>query len=231
MVAVDFALDKIELSFVREVLFVGKLHVTVDAQFPQAARCRLLGLIALPHVPQQRSLIDIKVDVHRLLFDDLRQQRARRDPPVSSVPLVTRARSIRPLMGALTTVYFRSTAVRFASAFAATKRGLGFADGATYSSYSSRVIAPLGTSVFATGQIGLGHLQLGLPDGDLGQRLIVDGFVLVRLDREQRLAFLDKVAVLETRSVLRYPNTRAWISTASDASVRPVYSSKSVVSC
>ena len=101
-------------------------------------------------------------------------------------------------MGALTTVYFRSTAVRFASAFAAIKVASASRTAATYSSYSSWLTAPgWQPASLATSQIGLGHLQLGLPDCDLGERLLVDGLVFVRLDREQRLAFFDEIAVFE----------------------------------
>ena len=42
---VDLGLDEIELSLVREILLVGELHVTVDAQFAQAAGRRFARLI------------------------------------------------------------------------------------------------------------------------------------------------------------------------------------------
>src|SRR5262249_37660365 len=53
----------------------------------------------------------------------------------------------------------------------------------------------------AASQIRLRERELGLPNSDLGKRLVMDGLVFIRLDREQRLTFLNVVAVLEINAL------------------------------
>ena len=137
---------------------------------------------------------------------------------------------MRPLIGALITVYFRSSAVRLASALAAAIAASAVATAATDSSYSSCEMAPVRQQFLVAGELRFRQLEVGRHQVDASQRLLVDRLVFVGLDREQRLPFFDVVAVLEVDR-LQVAEDTARTSTISEASVWPVYSSESTISC
>ena len=118
-------------------------------------------------------------------------------PPCTTLPAVTSARLMRPLMGARTRVHSRlSFAVRTAAS-APWIEALASALPLTRASYSSREIAFSATSGSARSDSRLRERGLGLRAGELGLGPVERVLVLALVDDEEHVALLHLLALGE----------------------------------